>query len=127
MGRKSQDLVIFMNGLMLAVQCRKNGNLRRKHRARMKALGLPCALCGRPIHYDEPSDPQHPWSFVIDEKIPVSKWKQYGDESPEAVAQDWNNLQPAHYICNALKSNKVGSEIKKINIMVVEPVRDGEW
>ena len=53
----------------------KNGSLRRKHRARLRAMGLPCALCGKPIHYDEPSDPKHPWSFVIDEKLPVSRWQ----------------------------------------------------
>ena len=47
-----------------------NGNLRRKHRARMKAMGMPCHICGKPIHYDEPSDSSHPLSFVIDEKIP---------------------------------------------------------
>ena len=107
----------------------KNGTLRRKHRARIRAMALPCGICqGRlgPIHYDEPSDPQHPLSFVVDEIIPVSKWKEFGYPSPEAVAQDWDNLQPAHYICNALKSNKtrhiaVEEQIKKINII------DGDW
>ena len=51
----------------------QNGNLRRKMRARLKALGLPCHICGKPIHYDEPSDGKHPLSFVIDEIIPVGK------------------------------------------------------
>lgn len=39
-----------------------NGNLRRKHRARLKAIGGECGICrGRlgPIHYDEPSDSNH--------------------------------------------------------------------
>lgn len=103
----------------------KNGNLRRKHRDRLKAMGLPCHICGRPIHYDEPSDAKHPWSFVIDEVKPVSKWREFGYDSPEAVAQDWNNLAPAHWICNAKKSDKVEIStrqiIKKINIA------DGEW
>ena len=106
----------------------RNGTLRRKHRARLRAMGLPCALCGRPIHYDEPSDPQHPWSFVVDEKIPVSLWRQYGYDSPEAAAQDWNNLQAAHYLCNALKSNKVGVNAKKRACAVEKCiVSDGEW
>jgi hypothetical protein len=65
-------------------------------------------------------------SFVIDEIRPVSKWKQFGYDSPAAAAQDWNNLQPAHYCCNAAKSNKVGGaevgrSIKKINLS------DGNW
>ena len=107
-----------------------NGNLRRKYRARIKAREGPCGICrGRlgPIHYDEPSDAQHPLSFVVDEIIPVSRWKEFGYESPEAVARDWNNLQAAHYICNAAKSNKItkngASEpvFSKINIL------DGEW
>ena len=102
-----------------------NGNLRRKMRSRLKAMGLPCHLCGRPIHYDEPSDPQHPWSFVVDEIIPVSRWREFGYSSPEEAAQDWNNLAPAHYYCNNKKSNhlptdKVRAE-QKINIV------DGDW
>lgn len=106
----------------------QNGNLRRKHRARLKAMGCPCGIChGRlgPIHYDEPSDAQHPLSFVIDEIRPVSKWREFGYDSPAAAAQDWNNLQAAHWICNAKKSNKVDVRpqqvVKKINII------DGEW
>ena len=68
-----------------------NGNLRRKNRARLKAMGCECGIChGRlgPIHYDEPSDYEHPLSFVVDEKIPVSKWKEYGYTSARAVAED---------------------------------------
>ena len=95
-------------------------------------MAAPCGICrGRlgAIHYDEPSDSRHPLSFVIDEIIPVSKWKQYGYDSPEACAQDWNNVQAAHWICNAAKSNKTennslrfrGVNVKKINLL------DGEW
>lgn len=105
-----------------------NGNLRRKHRARLKAMGCPCGICGGrlgPIHYDEPSDAQHPLSFVIDEIRPVSKWKQFGYGSPEEAAQDWGNLQAAHYICNAKKGNKTDftrqMAAKSINIL------DGDW
>ena len=87
----------------------KNGNLRRKHRQRFKAMQAPCGICGGrlgAIHYDEPSNAQHPLSFVIDEVIPVSKWRQAGYNSAAEAAQDWQNLQPAHYICNQMKSNK---------------------
>lgn len=114
----------------------KNGNLRRKYRERLKAQGGPCGICrGRlgPIHYEEPSDAQHPLSFVIDEIRPVSKWREFGYNSAAEAAQDWNNLQPAHYICNAAKSNKTNNAIilssgpgngpilGKINVL------DGEW
>lgn len=87
----------------------KNGNLRRKHRARFKAMGAQCGICGGrlgPIHYDEPSDAEHPLSFVIDEIRPVSKWKIFGYSSPAAAANDWTNLQAAHYCCNAAKGAK---------------------
>lgn len=91
----------------------------------MKAMGLPCHICGRPIHYDEPSDSKHPLSFVIDEILPVSRWKEFGYRSPEEAAQDWDNLAPAHYICNQMKSNKTPGDLvraeKRINLS------DGSW
>lgn len=110
----------------------KNGTLRRKYRARLKAQGNECGICkGRlgPIHYDEPSDAQHPLSFVVDEIIPVSRWKEFGYDSPEAAAQDWNNLQAAHWCCNQAKSNKIGFGLdKKIKMIMSEPlIRDGDW
>ena len=102
-----------------------NGNLRRKNRARLKAMGLPCHICGKPIHYDEPSDYKHPYSFVVDELKPVSKWREYGYESARACAEDFDNLKAAHYICNQVKGNRTSVNIKiiprKIN------VSDGDW
>ena len=103
-----------------------NGNLRRKHRARLKAMAAPCGICkGRlgEIHYDEPSDAQHPLSFVIDEIRPVSRWKEFGYPSPQAAAQDWNNVQAAHWTCNAAKSNRVEGEKKARQPFIL----DGEW
>lgn len=100
-----------------------NGNLRRKYRGRFKAMDAPCGICkGRfgPIHYDEPSDHEHPLSFVIDEIKPISKYKEFGYPSKEAAANDWNNLQAAHYCCNAAKSDKTGAPIiKKIRSVSV--------
>lgn len=107
-----------------------NGNLRRKHRARFKAIGGECGICkGRlgPIHYNEPSDSKHPLSFVIDEIKPVSRWKEFGYDSREAAAQDWNNLQPAHYCCNAAKSNKTLNEMQRSRQKPKMNVTDGEW
>ena len=106
-----------------------NGNLRRKYRARFKAMGLPCHICkGRlgEIHYDEPSDYKHPLSFVIDEVIPVSRWKEFGYHSKEEVAKDWNNLAPAHYCCNHAKSNRLPGDII-VTRMRAKSVSDGDW
>lgn len=103
-----------------------NGNLRRKHRARFKAMDAPCGICrGRlgPIHYDEPSDAQHPLSFVIDEIHPVSRWKEFGYSSPKAAAQSWQNLQAAHWCCNAAKGNKINFSIKPQTRNIIS----GEW
>lgn len=109
----------------------QNGALRRKYRQRFKAMGAPCGICkGRlgAIHYDEPSNAQHPLSFVIDEVIPVSKWKQYGYGSAREAAEDWNNLQAAHYICNQLKSNKTNFTIHgRVAQNPKKIVLDGKW
>ena len=107
----------------------KNGTLRRKHRTRFKAMGAPCGICkGRlgAIHYDEPSDAKHPLSFVIDEIIPVSRWREFGYDSPEAVARDWSNLQAAHYCCNQAKSNKVNGDKQVVRIRK-KIKSDGDW
>ena len=91
-------------------------------------MGLPCAICGRPIHYDEPSDHKHPWSFVIDERLPVSRWREFGYSSPEEAANDWDNLQPAHYFCNELKRDRV--QTFKINEKIIKKaniIPDGDW
>ena len=108
-----------------------NGNLRRKYRARFKAMGAPCGICrGKygEIRYDQPSDAKHPFSFVIDEIHPVSRYKEFGYNSPEEAARDWSNLQAAHYICNARKSNKTMLEWdrgkKKENHINIS---DGDW
>lgn len=106
-----------------------NGNFRRKMRQRFKARGDPCGICrGRfgPVDYDAPSDSAHPLSFVIDEIRPVSRWREFGYDSPEAAAKDPENLQAAHWGCNAAKSNKIlpgelGAAARKIMIS------DGDW
>ena len=106
-----------------------NGSLRKKYRARFKNMDAPCGICrGKygPIHYDEPSDAKHPLSFVIDEIIPVSKACEFGYESRRQAAEDWNNLQAAHWYCNACKSNKIGVE-KKMGRPTEPIIQDGQW
>ena len=105
-----------------------NGNLRRKNRARFKAMNAPCGICGGrlgEIHYDEPSDYKHPLSFVIDEIHPVSRYREFGYDSRREAAEDWENLQAAHYICNAKKSDHTSGEVKIWKNNVVIP--DGDW
>lgn len=91
-------------------------------------MGCECGICkGRlgPIHYDEPSDAMHPLSFVVDEIIPVSRYKQFGYESKREAAEDFNNLQAAHYICNQKKGNRVEGERQFVPKMM--NVLDGKW
>ena len=115
----------------------QNGALRRKYRQRFKAMQAPCGICGGrlgAIHYDEPSDSKHPLSFVIDEIIPVSRWQQAGYNSARQAAEDYDNLQAAHYVCNQMKSNRIGfslaatkgaqpDRLKKRNAIPL----DGSW
>ena len=112
----------------------QNGTLRRKYRARFKAMGAPCGICGGrlgPIHYDEPSDAAHPLSFVIDEIIPISRHKEFGYKSRRQAAEDWNNLQAAHYICNSRKGAKTQSELKTLtenrSRQMLINLSDGNW
>ena len=106
-----------------------NGTLRRKHRARLRAMDMPCGICnGRlgPIHYDEPSDHLHPLSFVVDEIRPVSRWREFGYPSARAAAEDWNNIQAAHYCCNLAKSNHsvLDNTVIRVRNSVI---KDGDW
>ena len=106
-----------------------NGNRRRKYRARCKAINAPCGICGGrlgEIHYNEPSDSAHPLSFVVDEIIPISRYKEFGYSSKEAAALDWNNLQAAHYCCNATKGNKLPHEGGKQR-KILYNLSDGDW
>lgn len=108
----------------------QNGALRRKYRARMKAAAAGCGICkGKlgAIHYDEPSDAAHPLSFVIDEIKPVSRWREFGYSSARAAAEDWNNLQPAHYCCNAAKSNKTGFDLSRAAKAARTSRTSGDW
>lgn len=74
----------------------RNGARRRSLRARVRSLGLPCAICGQPIDYDLPAG--DPMSYELDEIVPVSL-----GGSPI----DPGNVQPAHRLCNQKKGNKI--------------------
>ena len=108
-----------------------NGTLRRRNRARLRAMGGPCGICGGrlgPIHYDELSDAAHPLSFVVDEIRPGARWRQFGYDSPRAAAEDFNNLQAAHYFCNQRKGAKTQMQPEQGKQICSAPrVRDGNW
>lgn len=92
-------------------------------------MNAPCGICrGRfgPIHYDEPSDSNHPLSFVIDEIKPVSRWREFGYDSPQACAQDWSNLQAAHFCCNQAKGNRTEQD-RNLRLIKHFNQSDGEW
>lgn len=79
---------------------------RERVRARLKALGEPCAICGRPIDYDldwwvDPKDgrrKRHPLSFEYDHRQPTAR----------GGGNDWDNAQAAHRICNQRKGARGG-------------------
>ena len=89
-----------------------NGSRRARMRRIFATQGAPCALCGKPIDYSLPHTiivggrrVCNDRAFELDEIVPVSRWREGGYASPEACVDDISNLQPAHRICNRLKSN----------------------
>lgn len=96
---------------MTANARRSNGHARTKLRNSVKAMGLPCAICGRPIDYSLKAG--DPWSYELDEIHPVSRWQEFGYASKQAAALDPANVQPTHRICNQRKGANLHGEIRK--------------
>lgn len=82
-----------------------NGHRRRQLRVWLKAQGEPCWLCGGAINYSLPA--RDPWSFEVDEVIPVSLG---GDPL------DKNNVRPAHRICNEKRGNRCNFPLSTRNL-----------
>lgn len=74
---------------------RANGTRRSALRARLRAEGRPCHICGQPIDYDLP--PGHPMSFEVDELVPV---RHGGDPL------DYSNVDAAHRYCNRVRAQQ---------------------
>lgn len=65
----------------------------RRRRERLKALRLPCHLCGRSIDYDLP--PTDKWSFTADHEEPYS-----------TGGSNVGKLLASHRSCNSRRGNK---------------------
>ena len=91
---------------------RSNGAKRNAIRATLKARREPCAICGQPIDYDKPHDPADPYSFEVDEIIPVSMGGN---------PLDISNCRAVHRYCNQhrAKARHTGK-----GAAVVKPSRD---
>lgn len=102
---------------------RANGARRDAIKARWRAIGDPCHLCGKPIDYSLGMVPlpggrrkPHPMSFVVDEIVPV---KFGGDPL------DFANTRPAHWICNARRGD--GTKGKKPTDRAPLPQPFDDW
>lgn len=108
-----------MNGVNTSNPRNSNGHARRTLRERVKRMGEPCWICGRPIDYElttwtDPRDgkvKRHPYSFEVDEVVPVSRYMEGGYQSAQACALDPKNVKAAHRICNQRRGNKSMGEL----------------
>ena len=74
---------------------------RNRHRARLRKIGGPCAICGEPIDYTLPwLDPR---SFHADHIKPLAK----------GGADTFENTQASHRVCNARKAARTYAPIVK--------------
>lgn len=76
-----------------------SGRPYRRARAALKAMGLPCHLCGREIDPDLP--PTHRLSFTVDHALPVSR----------GGTDEVSNLRPSHRACNSAKRDRLGIKL----------------
>lgn len=85
-----------------------NGNARRKLRLWLKSQGRSCWICrafGRPADIDYSLPPGHPWSFEVDELVPISKGGSPFDRT---------NVDAAHRACNQWRGNKSVAQVMEM-------------
>jgi len=90
---------------------------RKKLQLRLRAEARPCWICramGRTGTIDYDLRFPHPYSFEMDELVPVSKYWLGGYATPEACALDYANLAAAHRCCNLWRSNRTVEEVMAI-------------
>ena len=90
----------------------------KRLRAKQRAKGLPCWLCGHAIDYDAP--PRSRWSFSLDHAMPLV----YGGPLLEEA-----NARSAHLSCNARRGQwRPGAVNASPQIAAVQPRRTSrEW
>ena len=98
---------------------RRGGAERDRLRQRLADERRPCWICmvmgrTRAAHINYALKFPHPYSFVVDELVPVSKYWLGGYPTPEAAALDYKNLAAAHKVCNEWRSNKTVDEVMAI-------------
>ena len=96
---------------------RANGHRRNVLIKRLRAEGRPCWICvlaGKSGVIDYSLRFPHPYSFVVDELIPVSKYWLGGYPSAQTAALDYANLAAAHKCCNEWRGNKTVDEVKRL-------------
>jgi len=96
---------------------RSNGYQRNLRIKRLKSEGRPCWICvlaGKSGTIDYSLRFPHPYSFVVDELVPVSKYWLGGYPSAQAAALDYANLAAAHKCCNEWRGNKTVDEVKRL-------------
>lgn len=97
-----------------------NGAARRALRERLRSERRPCWICKvmgkspKAASIDYSLRFPHPYSFVIDELVPVSKYWLGGYPTAQAAALDYANLAAAHKRCNEWRSNKTVDEVMRI-------------
>lgn len=67
-------------------------------------LGLPCALCNRPIDYT--LDARSRWGLTVDHRVPL--WEGGHPVDPA-------NWQPAHRSCNSSRGAREGNALRRPN------------
>ena len=92
---------------------------RRALRRRIASMGLPCHLCGQPIDYSLPA--YHPLSFELDEIVPLASLPP---EQRAMAALDYNNVAPAHRICNEKRGAK---PLESQQVRVLSLKRSDDW
>ncbi len=113
----SDDAEMRTGGHMTNNPRRRNGHRRNLVIRRLRSEGRPCWICvlaGKPGTIDYSLRFPHPYSFVVDELVPVSKYWLGGYQSAEQAALDYRNLAAAHKCCNEWRGNKTVDEVKRL-------------
>ena len=93
---------------------RANSTRRNAVRARVRAQGASCWICGLDIDYNRPA--RDPLAYEADELVPVSQ-----GGSP----YDADNIRAAHRCCNAWRSAKSVAKVEKLKAAAI--ARGAAW